>query len=139
LAYRVNAGVDAQRTDVFPNYGVGLGFSLPLWDAGASAAAEAAARAEASEIAAQSDAERARQRKLAAQRKLSSEHGLRLLRIAEQALALAEARVQQLEGGTTLATSEQEALAAAEADRARARADVVRARASLAQLRLGLP
>ncbi|HKU39474.1 MAG TPA: TolC family protein, partial [Polyangiales bacterium] len=138
LAYRANAGIEGQSEDLFPNFGVGVGLSLPIWDAGASKAAEAGARAEAAELAAQTEAERARQRKLQSQRKLQAEHALRLLGLAERGLALAEARVQQLESGTTLANAEQEALASAEADRARARADVVRARAGCAQLQLGL-
>lgn len=138
LGYRLNAGVEAQDTDFFPAFGVGIGLTVPLWDGGATSAAEAGARATEAELSAQLDAARARDKHAKARRNLQITHADKLLALAQSALALAETRVEQLHEGPTLATAEQEALTAAEAERTKARADVVRARAARVQLQLGL-
>jgi outer membrane protein TolC len=138
IGYRLNAGLEGQDDKLFPIYGVGLGVTIPLWDGGATSAAEAGARAAEAELAAQLELERARDKHMQERRGLQIAHADRLLALAETAVALAETRVQQLMEGPTLATAEQEALAAAQADRTRANAELVRARAARVQLNLGL-
>jgi outer membrane protein TolC len=138
LAYRLNAGVEAADISFFPAFGVGVGLTVPLWDGGATSAAEAAARAAEAELSAQLEAERARDKHAKARRDLQSTHADKLLALAENALAAAETRVQQLREGPTLAAADQEALATAETERTKAGADVVRARAARVQLQLGL-
>jgi outer membrane protein TolC len=139
LTYRVNAGIEAQISNLFPVFGVGVGLTIPLWDGGATSAAEAGARAAEAELAAQLEAERSRDKHTRARRNLQAIHTDRLLALAENALALADTRVRQLQEGPTLGTAEQEALASAEAEVTRTKADLVRARAARAQLQLGLP
>jgi outer membrane protein TolC len=139
LGYRLNAGVQGQDAKLFPVYALGIGLSLPLWDGGATAAAEAAASAAAAELSAQAEVERARQKHQSARRTLHASHAEKLLVLAEQALALADKRMAQLEGGETLGEAAQEALAEADVARTRARAELVQAQAGLARLRLDLP
>jgi outer membrane protein len=138
IAYRLNAGLEGQDDKLFPIYGIGIGVTIPLWDGGATSAAEAGARAAEAELAAQLELERARDKHMRERRGLQIAHAERVLALAETALALAETRVQQLMVGPTLATAEQEALAAAQADRTKANAELVRARAARVQLQLGL-
>jgi outer membrane protein TolC len=138
LAYRVSAGIDGQDEHLFPMFGIGIGLTVPLWDGGATSAAEAGARAAEAELSAELDAERARDKHVRERRNVQAQHADRLLALAETAVALAETRVQQLKDGPTLGTAEQEALAAAEAERAKARAELVKAKAARVQLQLGL-
>jgi hypothetical protein len=138
IGYRLNAGLEGQDAKFFPIYGVGIGVTIPLWDGGATSAAEAGARAAAAELAAQLELERARDKHMRERRGLQIAHADRLLALAETAVALAETRVQQLMQGPTLAAAEQEAFAAAQADRTKANAELVRARAARVQLNLGL-
>jgi outer membrane protein len=138
LAYRLSAGVEGQDTKFFPLFGIGIGLTVPLWDGGATSAAEAGARAAEAELTAQLDGERARNKHANTRRNLQINYADRLVALAETAVALAETRVQQLREGPTLATAEQEASAAAEADRTKAHAELVRARAARVQLQLGL-
>lgn len=139
IGYRLNAGIEGQNEKLFPVYAVGVGLTVPLWDGGATSAAEAGARAVAAELAAQLDAERARDTHLRARQTMQAPHVERLISLAEAAVTLAETRIAQLQAGPTLASAEQAALADAEAERSRARADLIRARATRAQLALGLP
>lgn len=138
LGYRLSAGVEGQDEHFFPIFGVGIDLTVPLWDGGATSAAEAGARAAEAELSAQLDAARARDKHEQARRNLQIEHANKLLALAENAVALAEMRLQQVLEGPTLATAEQQALAAAETERTKARADLVRAKAARVQLRLGL-
>jgi len=146
LGYRASAGfegqtssgIDGTDTKVFPSYALGVSLSVPLWDGGGTAAAEDHARAEVAELSADAAAERARARHRQARHRAQGAHAGRMLLLAEQALALAEARVVQLEGGETLGSAERAALLAAEAERSSARVNLIRARAQMAQLRLGL-
>jgi len=146
LGYRASAGFEGQTTSgidgtdtkVFPSYALGVSLSVPLWDGGGTAAAEEHAKAEVAELSADAAAERARARHQQARHRAQGAHAGRMLLLAEQALALAEARVVQLEGGETLGSAERAALLSAEAERSSARVNLIRARAQLAQLRLGL-
>jgi len=138
LAYRVSAGIEGQDEHLFPMFGIGIGLTMPLWDGGATSAAEAGARAAEAELSAELDAERARDKHVRERRNVQAQHADRLLALAEKAVTLAETRVQQLKEGPTLGTAEQEALAAAEAERTKARSELVKAKAARVQLQLGL-
>jgi outer membrane protein len=135
---QTSSGIEGVDTKVFPSYALGVSLSVPLWDGGGTAAAEAHARAEVAELSAEAAAERARAQHLATRRSAQATHSARILSLAERALQLAEARIAQLEGGESLGSAERAALLAAEAERSEARANLVRAQAQLAQLRLGL-
>lgn len=146
LGYRASAGFEGQTssgiegvdTKVFPSYALGVSLSVPLWDGGGTAAAEAQARAEVAELSAEAATERARARHQAARRSAERLHAERLLELAQRALELADARIEQLSGGESLGSAERAALLAAERERSGARAGLARARAQRAQLQLGL-
>ena len=138
LGYDADTGLQGQTSHLFPVYSAGVSLTVPLFDGGASSADAAQARAQAAELSAQAAAERARRQYGAARVRAASTHAARRLALASDALRLAQAQMEQLQGTGGLDTDSVQALAEAEGARARAQSEVVLAQIAAAQARLGL-
>jgi outer membrane protein TolC len=132
------AGVRQQGEDVFPNYAVGLSFSLPLLDGGISAAAAAAARARADALAADLEAERTRRRDARERAALDRENARSQLATATALLEVATQRAHEVEQGYELGALGIEPVAQARALLRRAQTEMLHAKLAYAEAELRL-
>lgn len=129
-------GLRGQSSSLFPLYKLGLGLSFPLWDGGASEAAERAARAQAKA------ARAAREKKIkerTAEHEAASEDlklAERRVGIAERLLKLSEARLSDAESRYTEGAATAEELSRARERHAQASGELLTAQLSRAEIAL---
>jgi len=138
LAGALSAGVRAQDADIFPGYGVGLSFSLPLLDGGGTEAGADAARARAEALAAELESERGERRNDRERAALDRDNARAQLQTADALLAVVTQRVSEAEQSYELGASGLEPLAQARALLRRAQTELVHAKLALAEAQLRL-
>jgi outer membrane protein TolC len=138
LAGAISAGLRSQDIKVFPGYGVGLSFSMPLLDGGGSEAQAQAARARADAIAAELEDQRQGQQHTRARAQLDRDNALARLSTAEALLEVVRQRVRDAEQAYELGASGLEALADARSLLRRAESEVVHAKLARASAALRL-
>jgi outer membrane protein TolC len=122
----------------FPNYAVGLGLTVPLWDGGGNKAAADATEAQADELRLRlesTESEREHERKRA---RLDAEHAEKRQHTAEQLLEVCSTRVADVEAGYELGAMQFDQVQQARAQLRRAQTEVVLARVARAEAVLRL-
>jgi outer membrane protein len=139
LGLGTSLGLRAQEGNVVPLYTLGLTLTVPIWDGGVSKANATAAEAEADsvELRMHSHGDRlARERDRAKQ---DAQAARLRLKLAQQLVAVGEARLESAREGYELGARPVEALFAARAMLRKAHGEVVLAKVALAEATLKLP
>jgi outer membrane protein TolC len=138
LAGSATGGLRVQGETPFPAYGVGLSFTLPLWDGGASSASARAARARADELSALIREREESERNERQRAQLEAQNAQARLEAAQALLEVCSQRLQEAEQSYELGAGGIEALGQARSMLRRATTEVVLAKLARARARLGL-
>lgn len=132
-------GLRSQDDLVFPAYSVGLQFSWPLWDGGASSAGARIGEARAQELEARLRQQRELDQVAERRAQLETETANARLRTADELLQIVQERVKDAEQSYELGASDLETLASARTLLRRAQSEAVLARVARAQASLLRP
>jgi outer membrane protein len=132
----IKAGVRAQDLELFPAYNLGVSFSLPIWDGGATRASVAAAVARADEAGALLRDHQEQRRVQLERTQLDAETAATRLATAGELLEIAEQRMHEVEQRYELGASGVDALSQARTLLRRARTEMVLARLARAETAL---
>jgi outer membrane protein TolC len=138
LGGQVLAGVNGQNDTVFPNYGVGVSFKMPLWDGGSASADARVERAKAEELAANIAAHTQEREKQAERARLDAENATRRLQAASALLEVCRTRLTEAQEAYDLGAGGLELVGRARAMLRRAETEVLMARVARAETALRL-
>ena len=136
LSAGIKAGIRGQDLRIFPAYNLGLSFSLPIWDGGATRANVDAAVARADEAGALLRDHRAQRSAQLARTQLDAETAASRLATAGELLEIAEQRMHEVEQRYELGASGLDAVSQARTLLRRARTELVLARLARAETAL---
>jgi outer membrane protein TolC len=134
----VLAGVNGQNDTVFPSYGVGVSFKMPLWDGGSASADARVERAKAEELAANIAAHTQEREKQAERARLDAENATRRLQAASALLEVCRTRLTEAQEAYDLGAGGLELVGRARAMLRRAETEVLMARVARAETALRL-
>lgn len=123
-----SVGVHGQNTSLFPNYSVGLGLSVPLWDGGADNASARAARARADAVDAKIREHQLAQDQERQEAALDASNAAQRLAMAEALLASTTAQLEEAEARYDLGGGGIEPIAVARAMMRRAQTELLLAK-----------
>jgi outer membrane protein TolC len=138
LAGSATGGLRVQGETPFPAYGVGLSFTLPLWDGGASSASSRAAQARSDELSALIAEHEQSERDERQRSQLEAQNAQARLLAAQALLEVCKQRLHEAEQSYELGAGGIEALGQARGMLRRATTEVVLAKLAGARARLGL-